>query len=371
MKQIRFDAFGAPPQAAHCCEVAAPGAPSAWEVLVDVEACAISPADLARLAGRYGELPRLPATVGLEAVGRVAARGDSVRELAVGDRVILVGNDNWCQQRRLAASQVFKVPPELDPLQLAALKVNACTALELVRRQALLERGAWIVQTAPLSGVGRAVMQIARHDGLRTLNIVRRTDAIAQVRAAGGDVALVDGPELASAAKAVTGAAPMRLALDAVGGDGVARLAPLLERGGTIVNYGMLSGRPVQLDSDALIFGGIGLRGFWLTQRLARMTLAQRDALMVEAVDLLRAGVLHVEVAAVYPLEAVSKALRHVDEPGRRGKVFLLPNGPIRWSGSVLDTVPLGSVAMSRQTMSPVTTTAEQLWTDIHESRTA
>jgi NADPH:quinone reductase-like Zn-dependent oxidoreductase len=172
-------------------------------------------------------------------------------------------------------------------------------------------------------------MMSPRHDGLRTLNIVRRTDAIAQVRAAGGDVALVDGPDLARAAKAVTGAAPMRLALDPVGGDGVARLAPLLERGGTIVNYGMLSGRPVQLDSDALIFGGIGLQGFWLTQRLARMTLAQRDALMAEAVDLLRAGVLHVEVAAVYPLEAVGKALRHVDEPGRRGKVFLLPNGPL------------------------------------------
>jgi NADPH:quinone reductase-like Zn-dependent oxidoreductase len=368
LKQIRFDAFGTPSQAARCCEVAAPGAPSAWEVLVDVEACAINPADLARLAGRYGELPRLPASVGLEAVGRVAALGDSVRELAVGDRVILVGNDNWCQQRRLAASQVFKVPPELDPLQLAALKVNACTALELVRRQAPLERGAWLVQTAPLSGVGRAVMQIARHDGLRTLNIVRRTDAIAQVRAAGGDVALVDGPELAHAAKAVTGAAPMRLALDPVGGDGVARLAPLLERGGTLVNYGMLSGRPIQLDSDALIFGGIALRGFWLTQLLARMTLAQRDALMAEAVDLLRAGVLNVEVAAVYPLEAVGQALRHVDEPGRRGKVFLLPNGP---SGSVHAAVPLGSAAINRQTMSPVPTTAEHLWTDIHESRTA
>jgi NADPH:quinone reductase-like Zn-dependent oxidoreductase len=374
LKQICFDAFGVPSQAARCCEVAAPGAPSAWEVLVDVEACAINPADLARLAGRYGELPRLPATVGMEAVGRVVACGASVRELAVGDRVILIGNDNWCQQKRLAASQVFKVVPELDPLQLAALKVNACTALELVRRHAALERGVWIVQTAPLSGVGRAVMQIARHDGLRTLNIVRRADAIAQVRAAGGDVALVDGPDLTQAAKAVAGGAPMMLALDAVGGDGVARLAPLLERGGTIVNYGMLSGRPVQLDSDALIFRGIGLKGFWLTQRLARMTLAQRDALMAEAVELLRAGVLHVEVAAAYPLEAVGKALRHVDEPGRRGKVYLLPNGPLGSSGSVGPVVPIGSVAASPQSTSPVPTTSGHLWTDIrdvHESRTA
>lgn len=329
MKQIRFDAFGPPSHVARCCDVPAPGEPSAWEVLVDIEACAINPADLARLAGRYGELPKLPATLGLEAAGRIVARGASVTDLAVGDRVILISNDNWCQQRRLAASQVFKVAPGLDVLQLAALKVSACTALELVHRQVALERGAWIVQTAPLSGVGRAVMQIARHDGLRTLNIVRRADAIDEVKAAGGDVAVVDGPDLVRAAKAIMGSAPATLALDAVGGDGVARLAPLLERGGTIVNYGMLSGQPLALSCDDVIFGGITLKGFWLTQRLSRMTHVQRDSLIGEAVELLRLGVLRADIAASYPLDAIGSALRHVDEPGRRGKVFLLPNGPI------------------------------------------
>jgi mitochondrial enoyl-[acyl-carrier protein] reductase / trans-2-enoyl-CoA reductase len=298
-------------------------------VLVDIEACAVNSADLARLTGRYGELPKLPATLGLEAVGRVVERGASVHDLMIGDRVILVGNDNWCQQRRLAASQVFKVAPELDPLQLAVLKVNACTALELVRRHAKLDLGAWIAQTAPLSGVGRAVMQIARHDGLRTLNIVRRPDAIAQVKAAGGDVAILDGPELAQTARAATGGAPVSFAIDAVGGDGVTRLAELLEAGGAIVNYGMLSGKPIQLGSDQVIFKGVGLKGFWLSQRLSRMTHVQRDALMEEAVELLRLGVLRAEVAATYPLEAIGRALRHVDEPGRSGKVVLLPNGPL------------------------------------------
>lgn len=340
MKQIRFDVFGPPSHAARCCEVPSPGQPSAWEVLVDVEACAINPADLARLAGRYGELPKLPATLGLEAVGRIVACGSSVADLAVGDRVILISNDNWCQQRRLAASQVFKVAPELDVLQLAALKVGACTALELVRRHAALERGAWIVQTAPLSSVGRAVMQIARHDGLRTLNIVRRPDAIDEVKAAGGDAAIVEGPDLVKAARDVMGSAPAMLALDAVGGNGVARLAQLLERGGTIVNYGMLSGKPIELGCDEVIFGGINLKGFWLTQRLSRMTQVQRNTLIAEAVGLLSLGVLHAEIAATYPLDAIGNALRHVDEPGRRGKVFLLPNGPIeRHSTSPVDAV--------------------------------
>jgi NADPH:quinone reductase-like Zn-dependent oxidoreductase len=329
LKQIRIDSFGPPSQVARCCEVGAPGAPSAWEVLVEIEACAVNPADLARLAGRYGELPKLPATPGLEAVGRIVECGASVHDLAAGDRVILIANDNWCQQRRAPASMVFKVERELDPLQLAVLKVGACTALELVRRQTTLERGAWIVQTAPLSSVGRAVMQIARHDGLRTLNIVRRPDAIGQVLAAGGDVAIEDGPELAQAARAATGGAPLALAFDAVGGDGVARLATVLDTGGTIVNYGMLSGRPIQLGCDDVIFRDMGVKGFWLTKLLSRMTQAQRNALIAEAVELVRAGVLRSEVAATYPLDAIGKALRHAEEAGRRGKVYLLPNGPL------------------------------------------
>lgn len=330
MKQIRFDAFGRPAQAARCCEVDDPGPPSAWEVLVDIEACAVNPADLARLVGRYGELPKLPATLGLEAVGRVAACGASVREVAVGDRVILVGNDNWCQRRRIPASLVHKVAPGLDVLQLASLKVSACTALELVRRHLPLARGAWLVQNAPLSSVGRAVMQVARHDGLRTLNIVRRPEAVAQVLAAGGDAAVEDGPEMARLARAAMGGDAAPLALDAVGGDGVMRLAELLEPGATIVNYGMLSGQPVRLASEALIFHGMTLKGFWLTQRLSRMTHAQRDALLGEAVALLSAGVLRAEIAATYPLDAIAQALRHADEPGRQGRVFLLPNGPVQ-----------------------------------------
>ena len=333
MKQIRFESFGPGPLVARCVDVGEPGPPSAWEGLVEVQACAINPADSARLAGQYGELPRLPATLGMEAVGRIEACGASVQDLARGDRVLIVGNDNWCQRRRIAAPLVYKVSDTLDVLQLAALKVSACTALELVRRQAVLARGDWLVQTAPLSSVGRAVMRIARHDGLRTVNVVRRPEAVAEVLAAGGDVAVEDGPNLVAQVRAAIGRAPLRLALDGVAGDGVERLGELLASGGTIVNYGMLSGQPMRVSAMHTIFRGITVKGFWLTQLLSRLPHARRAALLGEAVDLLGQGVLQAEVAATYPLESIAAALRHADTPtGRRGKVFLLPNGPIEGS---------------------------------------
>lgn len=337
MKQIRFETFGAPPQVARCVSVADPGAPTAWEVIVDIEASAINPADIARLAGRYGELPaQLPATVGLDAVGRVVACGSAVRTVVPGDRVLLLANENWCERRRIGASHVFKVDARLDVLQLAALKVSACSALELVRRRTTLARGDWLVQNAPLSSVGRAVMQTARHDGLRTLNVVRRPEAVAEVLEAGGDAAIVDGADLVEQARAATGGAAVALGLDGVGGGEAGRLAALLKPGGLLVNYGMLSGQPMQIDCEQTIFRNVTVEGFWLTDRLARMLQAERHALIGEAVDLLAQGVLHNPVAATYGLDEIGQALRHAMEPGRRGKVFLLPNGP-------LETTPLAA----------------------------
>ncbi|WP_027814964.1 zinc-dependent alcohol dehydrogenase family protein [Paraburkholderia bannensis] len=332
MKQIRFETFGVPAAVARCVEVADPGRPSPWEVLVDIEACAINPADLAQMSAKYGVLPELPGTIGLDAVGRVVECGNAVHDIEPGDRVLLVGNENGCQRRRVGLAQVFKVAPHLDVLQLAALKVAACTALELVRRERALAAGDWLVQTAPLSSVGRAVLQIARRDGLRTLNVVRRPEAIDPVREAGADAVIVDcedAAELARRAREATGGASIALGLDGVGGQECGRLAALLKAGGTLVNYGMLSGQPLQIACDLTIFRDITVKGFWLTGRLGKMLQAQRHALIAEAIALLEEGVFNCPVAATYRLDQIGDALRHAMTPSRKGKVFLLPNGAI------------------------------------------
>jgi mitochondrial enoyl-[acyl-carrier protein] reductase / trans-2-enoyl-CoA reductase len=179
MKQIQFHTFGQPSLIAKCVETPDLGSPSAWEVTVDIEAFPINVADLAMLSGNYGTLPKLPATIGMEAVGRIAECGSAVKNYTVGDRVILLANNNWAERRKVPVATVHKVSDTADVAQLALLKV----AYLLLENFAQLEPGDWLIQTAPLSSVGQCIIQLAKAKGLKTVNIVHRTEIEAQVHA--------------------------------------------------------------------------------------------------------------------------------------------------------------------------------------------
>jgi NADPH:quinone reductase-like Zn-dependent oxidoreductase len=298
-------------------------------VVIEVLAFPINPADLLTITGNYAVRPQLPATLGAECVGRIAAVGADVRDLAVGDPVINLGRDNWCQRRKVPAAQALKVPPDADPLQLAMLKVNPATALLMLRNYVDLRPGEWVIQDAANSGVGTNLIRLAAADGIRTVNVVRRDSLIEPLRAIGADVVVVDGADLAERVRQATGGGTIRLAIDAIGGDIVLRLADCLAEGGTVVNYGLLSGQPCQLGAHHTIFRGITLTGFWLQKNLTAMGRSHLEALYADLAARLASGTLGVEVEATYPIEEIKAALAHAERQGRSGKILVLPNGPI------------------------------------------
>ena len=329
MKQVQFAAFGTPHEVAECVEVPEVGAPGRDEVVIEVEAFPINPADLLTITGGYAVRPPLPATLGAECVGRIASVGSNVRHLAPGDRVINLGRDNWCQRRKVPAAQALAVPADADVLQLAMLKVNPATALLMLRNYVTLQPGDWVIQDAANSGVGTNLIRLAKADGIRTVNVVRRSSLSEPLQAIGADVVVVDGDDLAARIRDATGGASIRLAIDAVGGAMVLRLADCLAEGGTVVNYGLLSGEPCQLGAHHTIFKGITLTGFWLQKALTSMARPDVEALYADLAARLADGTLRVEVEATYPIEEIKAALAHAERAGRSGKILVLPNGPV------------------------------------------
>ena len=327
MKQVQFSAFGEPFRVVNCVDISDVGPPGHGEVVVTIDAFPINPADLLTIKGAYAVKPDLPATLGAEATGRIAAAGSGVTDLDIDDRVIILARDNWCQRRRLSASDVIKVPHHADVLQLAMLKVNPATAWMMLKNYVQLKAGDWLIQDAANSGVGLALISLAKSEGVRSVNIVRRSEPISRLEALGADVALVDSDDLADQVAEATNNAPIRLAIDAVAGSQIMRLADCLTEGGVLVNYGLLSGKPCQIRADQTIFKGVTLTGFWLQRMLSSMARSETEQLYRDLAERVTSGELAVDVEATYPIEKIKDAVEHASRNHRSGKVLVLPNG--------------------------------------------
>ena len=329
MKLVQLNAFGIPSQVVDCIEWEEPGAPGAREVLIEMLACPINPAELLIIEGKYASKPPLPARLGIEGAGRVLAVGEAVSGLAPGDLVMSLGRANWAEKLTLTAGEVIKAPNGIDVAQLSMLKVNPATAQLMLTSDVTLAPGDWVIQNAANSAVGVNLIRLADARGLKTVNVVRRESLIEPLQAIGADVVLVDGPDLALRAAAAIGGADIKLAIDAVAGAATERLADCLAEEGTVVNYGLLSGDPCQLRADQTVFKGITLTGFWLAKQMRAMKPAALAALYGDLVAHIADGSLHVDVEATYGLDDIKTALEHAGREARGGKVLITPNGPL------------------------------------------
>ncbi len=329
MKIVQFSRFGPPQDVVECVEAADPPAPADDEVALDVVAFPINPADLLTIEGRYAVRPPLPARVGAECLARVTSAGRSVSDLRAGDLVIPLDRDNWVQRKVTKAAGVIKPPAGIDPLQLAMLKVNPATAYLMMTAYVKLSPGDWLLQTAANSGVGHCLIQLAKAEGFKIVNIVRRAEVADELKALGADVVLVDGPDLAARITAATGGAAIRLAIDAVGGEQIVRFGDALADEATIVNYGRLSGENPQLSPHQCVFKRLCLTGFWLTPRLRTMAREEIAALYGKLAAHIAAGTLRVPVQATFPIEDIKQAAALSNAYRRTGKVLVTPNGPV------------------------------------------
>ncbi len=324
MLAAQVKAFGRPEDAVEVVELEDPGEPGADEVTVAAEFAPINPADVLNLEGKYGAtLPALPMIPGAEGVGRIAKAGANVRHVKPGDRVLLPGPGTWRERFKVPAKAVFALPEGVDPKQLAMLRVNPPTAHLMLHQFVAPKSGQWVIQNAANSGVGHCLIRLAQLAGVKTVNVVRREELVAPLRAFGGDVVLTDGPDLDARVRAAIGEAPLLLAIDAVGGSGTQRLARCVSDGGTVVNYGLLSGEPCLVDGRETVFRDVSLRGFWLRKWFVDTPPAQIAALYRELAAKVADGTLAVEVEAVYPIRRIKEAVAHAARGGRSGKILV------------------------------------------------
>ena len=327
MKIAQFASFGRPDEVIESIEVPDLANPVENEVLIDVLACPINPADVLNIEGRYGVRPDLPARLGAECVGKVKKVGESVKKFKEGDIVLPLDRENWVQQKLVAENNLILLPNNIDPIQLSMLKVNPATAYLMLKKYVNLKEGDWIIQDAANSGVGHCIIRLAKNNGIRTVNIVRRKELKEELKNIGADVVVEDSQNLPEEVKQLTNGADIKLAIDAVGGDIVLRLGDCLAEKATILNYGLLSGKNIEMTSFQTVFKRLVLTGFWLMPWLQSMSKEEIFDMYNHLASMMVEKNLYVPIEKTYHLDEIKNAVKHSAAYKRSGKIIITPNG--------------------------------------------
>ncbi|MGD0120390.1 MAG: zinc-dependent alcohol dehydrogenase family protein, partial [Candidatus Binatus sp.] len=318
MRAVQLIAYGNPLEGLKYVDLPEPEAPGPNEVLVGVEFSPLNPSDLLLAQGIYGIRPALPTVIGGEGVGRILAVGAGVKNVKVGDRVVApLSSFTWRERMVISAQGLFALPAGADPQQLSMLAINPPTAALLLSEYVDLKPGEWVVQNAANSSVGRWVIAFAKARGLKTVNIVRRPELVAELKAIGGDVVVVDSPDVSKEIKAAVGKAELRLALDGVSGPATGVLASTLSPHGTLVSFAAMSEARMSISPLDVIFKPITIRGFWLGHPEST---AKSAAPIAQAAEMIASGRVHIPVTATYPLSSIKEAVAHAQ---RGGKILL------------------------------------------------
>ncbi len=334
MRAVIFQEFGEPAEVLHVQDVAVPE-PRTGEVRVKMLASPLNPSDLMAVRGVYSSPPELPTTPGFEGVGIVEASGGGVLgRFLVGRRVAVLNRSggNWCAQTVIPAKQAIPLAGDLPLEQAAMFFVNPATAYVMTRVVLDIPPGAWLLQTAAGSALGRMVIRLGQRFGFRTLNVVRREEQAGELKELGGDVVLGYNPERQQAEQLrdevmhVTAQQGVAFAIDPVGGKTGSAVVGCLAQAGRMLVYGTLSGEPISFSPRELMGHGARIEGFWLARWMETQQLFGKLRLIRNITQLMRAGVLVSEVAEMFPLERVVDAVREAERTGRKGKVLLRMN---------------------------------------------
>ena len=161
-----------------------------------------------------------------------------------------------------AEEEWHKVPSDVRLEDAATATINPTTAYSMLTKFESFKPGDVVVQNGANSAVGKHVIQLCKHMGVRTVNVVRDRPDMASLqddlKALGADVVVT--PQKVREQVKTEGLPAPKLALNCVGGEVATTFAKMLEPGGTLVTYGGMSMQPVTIPTPVLIFKDIKVR---------------------------------------------------------------------------------------------------------------
>ncbi len=335
MKAIVLRSFGGP-EVLRLEEVATPE-PGPGEVLVRVHAVSVNRTlDLTVRAGKYAALPQLPHVLGTDPSGVIAAVGPGVTTRKVGDRVsttsivrvptpttpmIALGVHVWggyAEYVKVPAEITHLVPDAVDFPTATVVTRHAATAFSLLRDEAKLKAGEWVLIMGAAGGLGSAGVQVAKLIGAKIIVAAGAPERVAAALKLGGDAGIdYRRQDLAAEVMKVTGGVGVNVVFENIGDPDLFKQAiASMGRGARLVTAGSHGGGIVPLDVTRLYLLNLTIVGSF-----GRIDPADVRASLEAAAH----GRYKVIIDRVLPLSRAAEAHRIVADRTALGKVILTP----------------------------------------------
>jgi NADPH:quinone reductase-like Zn-dependent oxidoreductase len=312
--------------------------PAAGQVIVKMEASGIAFAEQSMRRGRYYDQPKFPFVPGYDLVGTVVATGPGVDPALVGNRVAaMIKIGGWASYVQLSAADLLPVPEGIDPLEAETLIVNGITAWQMLHLKAQIKRGQTILVHGANGGVGTILTQLALYAGVKVIGTAspRHHETL---RAQGVQPIDYNDVDLAgSVLKFAPGG--VDAVFDHLGGPSFARSFGLLAKGGVLVCYAIASA--LNETGNVLIpFIKVLIQlGWWNMMPNGRKAYfyniwdgkgteafqAQLRETFTQLTTLLDRGVLKPQIAARFPLDQITAAMKLAESRTAYGKVVIVP----------------------------------------------
>lgn len=324
MKAIRAHSFGGP-EVLQYEDVEDP-VPGPGEIVIDVRAAGVNPADTYMRNGTYAIVPDLPYVPGGDAGGVVSAVGAGVEGFSVGDDVFvgtaLSFDLTGCYAEKILrkASEVLPLPSGVSHAQAAAFGVSYPTA-----HYALFERGGGKPgETVFIHGasgsVGTSAIQLAKRAGMTVIGSGGTTKGLELIRAEGADLAVDHSKKgYLDEVTRFTGGAGPNLILEMLANVNLAADLDVVAKYGRIVIIGNRG--EITISPRVAMMKELDIRGIALWNATAEQMAPIMKDILAGVVD----GTLRPIIGREMPLAEAAASHVAVLEPGAHGKIVLIP----------------------------------------------
>jgi NADPH:quinone reductase-like Zn-dependent oxidoreductase len=321
--------------------------PKDGEVRVRMLAAGVSLPDLLMREGVHPETPPLPFTPGWDLIGVADRLGDGSSRIKPGQMVAALPiSGAYAEFVCLPQRELVPVPFGLDAAEAVSLILNYVTAYQMMHRSAKVRPGQRVLIHGAAGGVGSALLQLGRLDGLEMYGTCSSRGASA-VRNLGAIPIDYQHQDFVTEIHRRTGEG-VHVVFDGIGGTHIWRSRKALRPDGMVVAYGLTSSlRAGRWASDrsgrrhrfhGIAIFGLYIAGGWILpgwkrvvpysiQWLKRLRPALFRQDLVALFDLLQQQKIKPLIAQRLPLAEARHAHELLGKGGVIGKIVLVPNG--------------------------------------------